>query len=711
MNLEIGDFHKQLRIVKKALEPEEQLTLPEGIESFMTEVAKRFRTSADTNLLTPILGKLAQNCATDMHISERNGEATLHIHNSDIQETTHMGRPKNFTDARKADKVVRIYADLKTEYIRCLEKGTTLGLYEVERIWELSLSMHEKYGKVLPDLQRAMHYWLAEKNEGSAHDQHINAPRSRNEIENITEEALLDTIGTMQENHKDAKEEMAKGTLAYIQSGYMRGTHHLQEPHRKIDKIVRLLAQNPEMQKGALRSLEVALLGPEMGGVDNLLAHSWRTLEETEEITEYDWNSSLLHTEILTNIGNSQKKNALEKELKKHMQSEEKTATADELDDLMREIEEIENAIAINKTHIQRTQKFLQENKKPSKRRKLHEKIGCDAIRSELTKIQQMHAWDVLASKEKEAIARIYSAIAEYTFMNQYDTVEETQQKSYITGTPRSVAETKSLNCFSSMWLFAAMLMKCGIEHNRILFCNVLENTVDDQKTFGSHAALVILLSNGKKVLVDNGYHHCAVDFPLEQICSEHQYNQFSKMRKDPQQEYESVAQQYTSPLNISIPKDISKRFSGYEEIQLMEIQQAFGSMHMTNTAIDFEEQGEKECAAHAYKMSLYYNPKNPDALFRLGKLAYEKGDTERAEEYFDATLNEGYDQHLITIYFQGLIAMKKEEWTKAKELFTQVANDDRRIWGDRRFKDIATQFADLSIEQLQKVLHNKEAT
>ena len=167
MNFEIGDYQKQLRIAKKALEPEKQLTLPEAIDPFITEVIKHFRASADKNLLTPILGKLAQNCSTDMYVREEDGEVFIYIDYINTQDMVYIGHPKNFQKAVDANRVLQGYAEGQTKYTQKFDRGTTFGFYEIERIWELSISLHAKYGKVLPELQRAMQYWLAEKNEGS----------------------------------------------------------------------------------------------------------------------------------------------------------------------------------------------------------------------------------------------------------------------------------------------------------------------------------------------------------------------------------------------------------------------------------------------------------------------------------------------------------------------------------------------------------------
>lgn len=326
----------------------------------------------------------------------------------------------------------------------------------------------------------------------------------------------------------------------------------------------------------------------------------------------------------------------------------------------------------------------------------LREVLRCKESREELERLRTMRQWDSLGAKELEVASRVCGEVFMFPYQGKYADREDYRTQSFAIGTPRYVLEHRHLTCFTGAWLIAAMCLESGIRYEQLFYCNAHQWK---NGNFGEHDALLLTLSNGNMCFLDFGFHKVGRTFTTAMIPDQRQRVRFRQLLHLCEN-MATLGHKITGdPVHVQVPKELMDQLDIFGDFHVLPLDQGLTATMLLHTGIGLAEEGKHKEALLAYELGLTSNPSHPDLLCRAGAAARLAGEYDRAERLLRLALS-AYENHLVTWYELGILALTCGQHEDAKRWFTKVAEDKREVWSGDPYKKQAKEYLDLCGER-----------
>ena len=319
----------------------------------------------------------------------------------------------------------------------------------------------------------------------------------------------------------------------------------------------------------------------------------------------------------------------------------------------------------------QNVAKFFAENEEPdpSTVETLSKAIGCDELRNKLREIAAQHNPYAYAAMEHEICSRIVRYVSRYKSLSKED-----PQQTWEAGFPVNVVKNKKATCFSGPMLIAMLMIRSGIPHENVFFCNVNESKGG---MLGGHGSIIVRTRLNELRLFDHGMSTAGKNF--EPVFFGPAISGFGEL----------VRGQRSHAIHVEVEEDHSALFDLHKNMQVMPIFNGFASGHMLHVGLSFMAEELYEEAYYAFELGLSYSPGDPDLLHGIARIEFTEGNYLEAIRYAGMALKtfDGHPWARMTLAEAYLEIGAKED---AIELFEGIANEERDIYQGNEIKETA---------------------
>lgn len=298
---------------------------------------------------------------------------------------------------------------------------------------------------------------------------------------------------------------------------------------------------------------------------------------------------------------------------------------------------------------------------------KLRDMIDVRRCREELEAARRCHLSHIIGAKQSEIIQRVTGAIFRYPHSQQDESDVASRDDCALT----FVRDNKEINCFTGPWLTAAMLLECGFDEGRMMYCDVqgVSGT-----TYGIHGSLMVALDSGQQLLIDIGFKSIRnVPFGLYKPAVA------KKLRSFVGSESSQCPKVRVSPILATLSNSIAQKTNIHRRMAVMPIRQGFAWGTLLTMGIDSFEAGNTADARHAFELAHALHPASPDILIWLACCSEKEGDRSTAKILLEDAMARCPDNKHAQ-YRRALLHISDGEYDEARCLIDTVL-DDRATW------------------------------
>ncbi len=282
----------------------------------------------------------------------------------------------------------------------------------------------------------------------------------------------------------------------------------------------------------------------------------------------------------------------------------------------------------------------------------------------ELAELYEHEDHAVAANVEAEIVDALFSLIRPKGY-----------ERTRSAATPEELLRTgRHANCFMQTWLFAALMLRCGIPKDNLFYCQVQDAYW--LKTQGGHAGLLFINAENQLQMLDVSLGMKGNLFRIEHAYGKHQAEALRTFLTD------TKAQPRFFPVRTEPGHATLCRIP--ERMHISRIGPGIASMHLFHAGASFEERGRTEEANYCWDLSSTFCDGNPNTLYALGYAAKNAGDLQTARMQFDRLLD-AYPGHVRANIAVAEMEIDAGNVAEAKRHLTRVLTCDKDIYNDEQ--------------------------
>ncbi len=653
--------------------------IPEQHRALIGELSERacdeLVREINPSAIAHVLQRIVATTALDLRMSLGIGPFDLQFHEGKHSLATpaviHYPLVPDYHDAFKGLSLLQSTPSLHVDTSGL--DGDPCRIFLPDHMKDVVAQLHRTYGPTVRTVGNLMNEWLV---------------RNYPSDEHAYDGSLAELRHLPSAKHNDCKTRAeAQNTdplYSFIGfSAWSKLTANSRTLEESIRAFEHLLIQSVEIRHRLLLTLQSFRVLPHAIFAEHLALQGYRTFLAFDEVTDDD-----VHQQLLKNV---LAQAAIRKaECDNNQVMPERDDLNGDDPQILRYLDDDDMAL------WKRAKTFLRENS-PGTRRKLTEVLDVERSKKDVAFLEVTAQWSSLGAKEREIASKVFCEVSKFPYVDAGEYGMDAIIHAYHLGTPVFAHESRSLNCFSGLWLMAALCIESGINYGQIFYCN--SNESNRGEPAASHGALLIAHSDGSFSFLDFGYRRCGRSFSLDMIPDKKERNKLEKLIDESyvysRHDSSGVTRKiYTDPVRVRVTNEIADTLRIYRHMHVAPLDQGFVGTTLLHTGISFENEGRNEEALQAYEMGLASFPNQPDLLCRCASLAIEKGEFTRAKDFLDLALSE-CDTHLLSLYYRGVLALKLDQDDEAEQYFARLHEDTRAVLGDNQFKDLVRDFVE----------------
>ncbi|OGJ54645.1 hypothetical protein A3D11_01015 [Candidatus Peribacteria bacterium RIFCSPHIGHO2_02_FULL_49_16] len=306
----------------------------------------------------------------------------------------------------------------------------------------------------------------------------------------------------------------------------------------------------------------------------------------------------------------------------------------------------------------------------------LMEAIDCEGYRKRLQKVYSEQSPIRSAALQKEIVQRVFFEVQRY----EHQLYEGEESGHPRNAYPCFIVTHKYGTCFGGLWLNAALLLRCGIAADDLVYGDIHQH---HDGLIGGHAHLLLQTENKELVVIDHGYRLAGHSYSIKGFhkdCRKDVIALLEKRRIGPvlvKPESEKIGDLFKMPKSMTI----------------MPLFDGFSGGHLFHVGVEFFHEGKLHEAERAFLLASQYCPLDPDVLYYRGMTAERMGKRAEAKLFLHEAVAI-FPCHLQSRFSLGEIDLAEKDFVSAVQHFLFVDTLVADVWGDQTFRIKARKLA-----------------